>query len=271
MVCPFGRAQEVPAESEPLWRQPIFGPSLAPLLTGGVAPAVPPPAGQVPRLRLFHMPSGFLAEPLGLVDNGDDAPSAETSDSVLAGAEASNVQVSMGLDNPYFDYRWRNDPGGVGFYKVHSQVQLLNEGKTCVSLAVQAVTPAGLENGGVSDGPTVFVPAVAWFQELGGGAALQGFVAKNIKARSGWTDDLETGVHYGMALQCADPGLCNGPKTGLHFFVEALGKYRFDGESASTRAMSWELIPGLHWQMGEKWWLSFGAARTSVLTCSWHF
>jgi hypothetical protein len=177
----------------------------------------------------------------------------------------------MGLDNPFFDYRWRNDPGGVGFYKLHSQVQLVDQGRTSLCLGLQAVTPAGLEVGGLADGPTVFSPALAWFQELGQGAALQGFVAKNFRARSGWTDDLETNIHYGMALQYALPGLAFCPRQSFHLFVEALGRYRYDGETIPGRSMNWEFIPGIHWRMGEKWWLEVGAAKTSIITCGWHF
>jgi hypothetical protein len=215
------------------------------------------------------MPAGFLYQPLGL-DTGDDGVPDDQGWPGIAGGPSS-FQVNMGLDNPFFDYRWRNDPGGVGYYKLHSQVQLLDGGKTCLSLGLQAVTPAGLEAGGVAEGRTVLVPALAWFQELGSGAALQAFVAKSIHARSGWSDDLENRVHYGMALQCAIPGLCDGPKNGVHLFIEALGRFRYDGENSSGRPMAWEVFPGIHWQLGERWWMSFGAARTNVLTCSWQF
>jgi hypothetical protein len=231
------------------------------------------PPSRVPRLRLFRMPSGFLYEPPGL--EADDAPPIGPSDPPWASASSSTepsfVQVAMGLDNPFFDYRWPTDPGGVGFYKLHSQVQLLDQGKTALCLGLSAVTPAGLEAGGLADGPTVICPALAWFQELGPGAALQGFVGKNIRARAGWTDDLENGIHYGMAVQYALPGLAFCPKQSVHVFLEALGRYRYEGENAPGKPLTWELIPGIHMRMGEKWWLSVGAAKTNILTCGWQF
>jgi hypothetical protein len=263
-------AQTVLEPSEPLWREPLLGRSLYPLVALDPAPANTPAAPGAPRVRLFHMPSGFLYEPLGL-DAGDDNLPADTPGLSLQGSDTGPVQVTMGLDNPFFDYRWRNDPGGIGYYKVHSQLQLLGESKTCLSLGLQAVTPAGLETGGIADGPTVFSPTLAWFQELGGGTALQGFVSKNIRARSGWSDDLENGLHYGMAVQCPIPGLCPCPQYGMHFFIEAIGRYRYEGENAPGKPMSWEIIPGIHWRVGEKWWLSVGAAKTNVITCSWRF
>jgi hypothetical protein len=264
------RAQDGPSEGETGWREPIFGRSLAPLLITDPPPASLSSGNRVARIPLLHMPAGFPCEPLGLEAN-DDPAGAGTSETGPPLPEPSPMQVWMGLDNPFFDYRWRNDPGGVGYYKLCSQMQLFDEGKTYVCLALQAVTPAGLEAGGVADGPTVFVPAVAWFQELGFGSALQGFVAKSIHARSGWTGDLENRIHYGMALQCAVPGLCTDSRNGLHLYLEALGRFRYDGENAPGRPMTLELIPGIHWQLADRWRLSFGAARTHVLTCQWHF
>ena len=37
------------------------------------------------------------------------------------------------------------DPGGIGFYKWYSQLQVLDTGKSGVTLGFQAVMPAGLE------------------------------------------------------------------------------------------------------------------------------
>jgi hypothetical protein len=151
-------------------------------------------------------------------------------------------------------------------------VQLLDKGRTSLCLGFQAVTPAGLEAGGVADGPTVICPAVAMFQELGDAAALHGFVAGQIRTHAGWSDELESGIQYGMALQCAVPGLCNGPRQGVHVFVEALGRYHGESsEPTQLRPAAWEIIPGIHWRMGERWSVSVGAARTSVLTCLWRF
>jgi hypothetical protein len=226
------------------------------------------PATRVPRVRLFHMPAGFLSEPVGL-DSGDSPPDPTT---LPPPPDPGFLQVTMGMDNPFFDYRRPDDPGGVGYYKVDSQVQLLDKGNTCLCVGLQAVTPAGLESGGLADGPTVLRPAVAVFQELGDAAALHGFVAGQIRTHAGWTDELESGIQYGMAVQCAVPGLCNGPRQGVHVFVEALGRYRGETTDPSpARPMTWEIIPGVHWRVGERWWVSVGAARTSLLTCCWRY
>jgi hypothetical protein len=261
------RGQGQPNLDETLWREPVLGRTFSPDLLGD-RPGESP-AGRVPRARLFRMPAGLLYEQLGL-DSGDD-PTLPDANGPPGPGDNGPIQVAMGLDNPFFDYRLRSDPGGVGYYKVNSQLQLLDEGKTCLSLGFQAVTPAGLENGGLADGPTVFCPAIAWFQELGEGTALQGFVCKNIRANSRWSDELENNIEYGMGVQCAIPGLSTDPNRGVHFFVEAVGRYRVDGETLPGRPMTWEFIPGIHWRLGDKWWLSVGAARTNVITCSWQF
>jgi hypothetical protein len=112
---------------------------------------------------------------------------------------------------------------------------------------------------------------VGWFQELGGGAALQGFVSKHIRTGGNWGDQLESNFNCGMALECAIPWLSADANHGCHFFVEALGKYRPGGPDVAGPAMSWEVIPGIHWRMGENWWVSIGAARKSLITWSWQF
>src|SRR5207302_168063 len=111
-------------------------------------------AGRAPRFRLFRMMPGFLSDPPGL-DSGDDqlAPG-EPSSSLLSNKDTESVariQVALGGDNPFFDYRWRGDPGGVGYYRMHSQLQLLDSGSTSLCLNCQAFTPAGLESGGAGD------------------------------------------------------------------------------------------------------------------------
>jgi hypothetical protein len=260
--------QEVVGPGSDLWREPAVDKVVFPP-PGSGSGGTAAPASRVARLRLFRMFPGFLNDPPGL-ESGDD-PADLSPPSGSSSADSSGFQVAMGPDNPFFDYRWRNDPGGVGYYRLHSQVQLVDVGKTCLCLGLQAVTPAGIAAGGLENGPTVFSPAVAWFQELGEGAALQGFVSKNIRAQAGWTDDLESSIHYGVALQYALPGLSFSPGHSIHVFVEALGRYRYEGETGPNRSVTWEVIPGLHWRVGERWWMSVGAARTHILTCSWQF
>lgn len=255
----------------PAWREPVLDRSFRPLFVCDQPAANGCSGCRASRVHLFRMPCGFLYEPVGL--DSDDPPPEDPLDPKTAsgGPDSTPVQVVMGLDNPYFDYRLPTDPGGLGYYKVHTQLQLLDQGKTSLCLGLQAYTPAGLEMRGLAGGPTVLNPTVAWFQDLGQGAALQGFVGKNIRAGAGWTDELESNVEYGMALQYALPGLTTCPKHNFLFFMEALGRYRINGEAAPGKPMNWEFIPGIHWRVGDNWALSVGAARKSLITFSWQF
>src|SRR5262245_34166421 len=171
--------------------------------------------GAAPRLRLFGMPTGFLRDPLGL--ESDDTPPHDSNAKTNSEEDFSGLLVSMGNYNPYFDLRRPDDPRGLGYYKLHSQMQILDLGRTNVSLTLQALTPAGLESGGLANGPTIVCPAFACFQDLGFGAALQGYIGQDILATPRWTDSLGTRVHYGLGVQCPVPGLCPQHEQGLFF------------------------------------------------------
>src|SRR5208283_2475207 len=135
---------------------------------------------RVPQLPLFRMPCGCLHDLL----NRDDPDLNSTDAAALAGPPNNSdpltdrVDVVLGADNPFFDFREPGDPGGVGFQRVNTQFLLLGGGPSSIGLNCQAVLPAGLDADGVADGPTVLTPALTWFQELGDGAALQGFIAR---------------------------------------------------------------------------------------------
>jgi hypothetical protein len=230
------------------------------------------PSHRAPRIALFRMAPGFLSDPLGLDPDGDD-PTLVAPDSagLPAGGDSPNrVQVTIGMDRPFFDFRRPGDPGGVGFYKLHTQYQLLDTGATGLTVGMQAVTPAGLEVDGAADGPTYLSPNLGWFQELGNGAAIQACLTKNIRANPRWLDRMEGGFHYGVAFQYPCPGLCDLPDRGLFFFVEGLGRYRY-ADVPGGRSAVWEVVPGLHLRLSEDFWVSFGAARTGLLTCSWRY
>ncbi len=262
--------QELPKPEEEFQRESVFGQALA---GSEWTPPTPSPAGRVPRLHLFNMPSGFLYEPMGIdTDDGTETEPTQAS-AAQSGPPGPNgpVQVTVGMDNPYYDYRWRTEAGGIGYYLLDSQVQVLDLGSTSLCFGMQAVTPAGLEGGGVAEGPTVFRPSVAWFQELNASTALHGFVSKRIRAHTGWTEDFETGFRYGLAFQYTIPWFTTGPNQSVHFFVEALGRYQKDAVPCPSQAPLMEVIPGIHWRVGDNWWVSFGAARRSLLTCSWQF
>jgi len=229
------------------------------------------------RFQLFRMPTGFLTTPVGL-DSDDDDPVDPSSSSLPS---EDRLQVAVGQDNPFFDFRYRGDPGGHGYYRLHAQYQLVDSNSSGLSLGLRAVTPAGLEGDGLAQGRTVLIPALAWYQDLGGNFILHGYIGKNLHASPNWTDNLERSLHYGMALQQPVPGLESSPIGSLHMFVEALGRQRNNPDLVDRPVSTLEMLPGLHWQMGENWWLQggvllpLGSSRldTSLwqITCSWRF
>jgi hypothetical protein len=186
----------------------------------------------------------------------------------------------MGADNPFFDFRRPGAPGGVGFYKVHTQFQLFDTGRTGCTLTCQAVRPAGLESNGVNSGASYVSPALTMFHDLGDGTAVHGFVGKDVRANQTWRDGLTDSFRYGVAVQQPVPGVTTDPSKGLFVFVEAQGFWS-DRDQGTPR--SWEVVPGLHYRMGESWWLSggvlvpVGSTRTGPpgqqwhLSCSWQY
>jgi len=230
------------------------------------------PGSGTARLRLFGMPTGFLRDPLG-IDSDDPVP--ENDGRTAMDDELPGFLVAMGNYNPFFDMRRPEDPRGPGYYKFHSQMQVLDMGRTNVSLTLAALAPAGLETGGVANGPTVLTPAVAWFYDLGAGRALQGYVGQNYYANSRWSDSLGSRIHCGVAMQHPVPGLCPDGEQGLFFFVQALGCYRCedrpDGRTADGRTTVWEVIPGLQWRLSDNCWFSVGASRSGMFTWFWQF
>ena len=246
------------------------------------------PAGQdvgaaaqphVNRVQLFRIVPGFLSDPVALIDTDD--PKDPTPD---AGGP-DWIEVSMGNDNPYFDLRRPGDPGGVGFFKVHSQVQVFDTGMTGMTVALEAVTPAGLEQDGVQDGQTVVSPALSLYHTLGDGTGIQGFVSKNVNVSlASMSAPLYYQMQGGFAVQ--RPLVDTGPdKIGsFYVFVEALGRYHYDTTATTTGpATVWEMVPGIHWHLSDNMWLSGGLlkplntptttrdAQLWQLTCSFQF
>jgi hypothetical protein len=243
-----------------------------------------PPAPPRPnRIRLFGIMPGFLSDPVGLED--DTPPFAEDGTPLKADDGPSWVQIAIGNDNPFFDVRHPNDPGGIGYTRVQTQVQILDLPSTSCTVGFQAVTPTGAQQGGLEDGPTVVSPAFSVFHALGDGTAFQGFVAKNLHVSSpaNLTDtlahpgQLNRSMQYGMAVQRPVLPEVNS----LYVFVEALGQYRFDPAS-TVPAASMEVLPGMHLKVSETWWLSGGMilpvnrdrptdTRLWQITCSFQF
>jgi hypothetical protein len=230
------------------------------------------------------MPTAIPLDPVGLDNDNDPAVGDTDGSGSLSEKDAAGdgrVKVAVGADNPFFDFRRPGDPGGVGFYRLHSQVLLFDTQRTGLSMGLRAVTPAGLEADGVADGPTVLSPHFAWFHQVGNGTAIQGFVGKDVRANSHWSDSLDRQINYGLALQSPIPGTESTPGRSVHLFLEALGRYRIDGDPSLRASLNWEVLPGVHWQIGENWWMSggilmpLGAARPDArlwqITCSWQF
>lgn len=234
-----------------------------------------------PKVPLFRTPTGMV----GLTPD-DDSTSDETAaieqvnDSAFG--EDNRLQIDFGTDNPYFDFRRPGTVGGIGYYKLQGEYQLLDGGSTGLSLSFRGITPAGVDSDGVANGPTLFVPGVAWYQELSGLGALQGYIGKTMHADYRLGDNLNSGVQYGMAYQRPVWVPANDNSVGsVHLFVQALGYYRCGEEFPQRNVPNWELLPGLHFRGGDNWWLSggmivpVGQARTESglwqVTCSWRY
>jgi hypothetical protein len=237
-----------------------------------------PPRPRANRIQLFRIVPGFLSDPVGL--DSDDPKDATPNDG------PDWLQVSMGNYNPYFDIRRPGDPGDVGYYKLHSQIQVFDTGATSLAVALQAVTPAGLDQDGVQDGPTVVSPALSLFHTLDDGTGIQGFIGKNMNLNpTSLSGPIHRQMQYGVAVQ--RPVLDTGPEKigSFYLFVEALGRYRYDATATTTTATGpsavWEMVPGVHWRLSDSVWLSGGVlmpvnAPTSSshlwqLTCSFQF
>jgi len=243
-----------------LHAQSPFNLDNSPILPSGVdlsAPAsdtAPAPIARTNRIRLFRIMPGFLTDPVA--PSQDDPLPSDAVPEPNSGPD--NVQLWMGNDNPYFDFRKPSDPGGVGYFKLHSQVQLLDSASTSCALNLQAMTPAGRDQDGLADGPSYLVPALAIFHELNDCTAIQAYVGKQVQVGSGWTNNLNRSIHYGAAL--VRPLVDDIPLNlgNIYWFVGALGRYRFDADPTTYHAPTWELMPGFHWQLGENVWLACG-------------
>jgi hypothetical protein len=271
-------AQAEVADAPTLWSEPILRRQFA-LAISGLPTDASEDAGRGARIRLFRMPTGFLSDPVGLdLDDGTMGAAADGENALTGGGPWG---LTLGTDNPYFDFRLPGDPGGVGYYRANTQYQLYESASTHVSFNLEAATPAGLETPGVTGGPTILTPAMAYFQEMESGAAVQAFVGKHIGARPGWSDGLERSVHYGVALE---QPLFSGPADSgknVYMFLEALGHSRLVTYTGQSPAPCWRLLPGVHWRVTENCWMSGGVLvplnNTHVdpglvqFTCSWRY
>jgi hypothetical protein len=256
-------------------RSPILPPDLSPGVLLGPPPP-PAPTSRPHRVRLLGFQPGFLSDPLGL--DSDDPPLVDPKPPEVNGGDW--ITFAHGADNPYFDFRQPGDPGGVGFYRVNTQVQLFDSQTTACSLGLQAVAPAGLQYDGLPDkqGATVVSPAFSLFHALEDGTALQGFVGKHLPvAQAGTTPQLRKDLKYGLAVQ--RPLVPDAPDAlrNLYLSVGALGQYRLaDGPASAGPPVSWEVLPGFSWKLADNWWLSGAvvvpvSSTTRTENARWHF
>jgi hypothetical protein len=235
----------------------------------GKDPVTPSLASRSARLQMSGMQAGFIINPLG-IDQDDDPPPGPDDPIGPSQTDSDGLQFAVGTYNPYFDLRLPGDPGALGYYKVHSQLQVIDNQATSVCVNLQAYTPAGYQMGGLANGPTYVIPAVAGFQDLGFGAALQAYFAQNFQANSRWTD-MTPNFLYGMALQYAIPGASTNADRGMFLFVEALGRYRVDPTQPNNHSTMLEFVPGVQMRLNNNCWMSLGASRYNFLTAAWRY
>jgi hypothetical protein len=261
-------ALPVPDNAQPLLRREHW-------LAGLMPPSGYVPGSNTARVFMPGMMPGFISSsPIGMIPDEDvyppdDPGTAVVARSPLEGSEPDWVRVDIGRDNPLFDLRRPGDPGGVGYYRLFSQMQVADWGSTSVCLGLQAVTPAGQKDGGLQNGPTVLTPGLSIFQDLGNGTALQGYVGHELRPRMNDFD--ENTLKWGVGFQCPVPLLNSRTDQGLFFYMQALAHYNYEGYRPDGRATTWEFVPGVHYRFNSNCWMSLGASKHSLLTCVFQF
>jgi hypothetical protein len=265
---------------------PVIDPSRPPIVPLRILalPALPTPSIPSSRVRLFRMQPGFLSDVTWL---DDDRTSGGTKP-LDFDPEPEFFSLSAGNDNPLFDFRSKGDPGGVGYSRVNSQLQLFDTSKTAMCLGLQAVTPTGLANDGLADnrGTTVVTPGFSLFHELDEGLGVQAFVSKNLPLLNHTgvpmtgSGSLQRDMQYGVAIQRSVTNNPADPLSNLYMSLGALGQQH--AESDGGRTINWDVMPGMHLRLADNWWLSGGVLlpvgpNRDVtgghwrLTCQWQF
>src|SRR5262249_16017338 len=104
--------QDLPRSTGDCWREPLLPGCLDALRLRCNATSENSPPITRDNVRLFRMTTGYLADPVGVVDTD---PPAAFDQASLPGSDADGlgrVQVTAGNDNPYLDFRRPGDPGG---------------------------------------------------------------------------------------------------------------------------------------------------------------
>jgi hypothetical protein len=221
-----------------------------PLVSLGLiaAPSEAPTPGAVGRVQLFRVQPAFLV----------NMPWLDQDDRVVGGPPEPDtgpewITLLAGNDNPYFDFRDRREPGGVGYNRIVTQIQLFDDARTACSLVLNAVTPAGTQFDGVPDhaGPTVLTPALSLYHQLEDGTAVQFCVNKHVGVSNQAAQPFRRDLQCGLAVARPVTTDERDPLRWLYVSVEALGQYRTE-----RAPVTWDVLPGLHWQPGENWRVS---------------
>ena len=241
-------------------------------------PVIPTPTTPASRVRLFRMQPGFLSDLTWL----DDERTTDTTKALDPDPDPEFFSLSYGNDNPLFDFRQKNDPGGVGYSRVNSQVQLFDTSKTAMSLGLQAVTPTGLANNGLADnrGTTVVTPGFSLFHELDEGLGIQAYISKNMPLLNQVGPPIQRDLTYGVAIHRSITNNPVDPLSNLFVSLGALGQQRTDADG--DRTFNWDVMPGLHLRLADNWWMNSGyllpvgpnRAENGGrwrLTCQWQF
>jgi hypothetical protein len=224
--------------------------------------SIPSSRSQGPRPLLFRVTPAFLVP----------MPWLETDDPTLGGrvvpeppeADPGGVNLLFGNDNPAFGFRRPQDPGGVGYTRLFSQVQLFEDERTACTLVLQAFTPSGIEYDGLPEhrGATVVSPALSLYHALtDDGIGLQFCFNRNVGVANPTRQPLAEQWQYGLGVHCP---LANGQGDVLRCWfisLEAQGVYR--GERLLGTTTTWDVLPGLHWIPADNWRIS-GALSVPV-------
>lgn len=222
--------------SDPDGRPPLVTLSLI------AAPADPPVASSGPRVRPFRLQPGFLSETTWLSPDEPPDPNAE------------GIIVSLGNDNPCFDFRRRGDPGGAGYTRLASQVALFDESGTSCTFSLGAVSPSGQEFDGLPDskGATVVMPALSFHQAIDEGMGLQVSVGGNLTVLAPTAQATRRDFQYGLSLYRSLGTAPTDPFRNVYLSVEAMGQ----GRDPRAATGYWEMLPGLVWKPTANWTLS---------------
>src|SRR5262249_35759082 len=120
--------------------------------------------------------------------------------------------------------------------------------------------------GGLPNGPSAIRPALAWFNDLGNGIAVQGFVSQNITTGQGHilSHATQSLSYYGFSVQCPLPEVKH-----LFLYGEALGSVIVDDGDVESRPA---FLLGVQYHLDADCWLSLAAtARHGLISCVWKF